>query len=89
VRNEKPAPPLRKKKNWVVVYRRNYQLHRMEVSRAAFKLLSLLTAGRPLGEAIETVCLDPSEKVGDVQLSTWFREWMEEGLFCAVETPSS
>lgn len=91
VRDETPLPPLRKKKNYVAVHRRNFQVFRSSLPRPAFKLLSLLRAGTPLGAAIESVCLDPTERVSESQLAAWFQQWMQDGLFHSIEknTPTA
>ena len=78
VDGENAFPRIARKKTWVVAYRRDYHVHRMDVTPAAFELLTALAAGKPLGEAIEGAA-KPS------QLFEWFRDWMAEGLFQAVE----
>jgi hypothetical protein len=88
VDEENPAPRLARKKTWVVAYRRNYHVHRMDMAQPAYELLSALAAGQTVGDAILCVLtrkIRPAVK--QKQLFEWFRDWMAEGLFQAVELP--
>jgi len=86
VDEENRFPRVAAKKSWVVAYRRDYQVHRMDLLEPAYELLSALASGGTMGEAIMAV---PSRKwrpaVKQSQLFEWFRDWMAEGLFQAVE----
>jgi hypothetical protein len=79
VDEENKPPQIRKRKTFVAAFRRNYRVHRLDLNRQAFELLSLLAAGKTLGEALSTV------RVPQARLFQWFRDWMSEGLFRAVE----
>jgi hypothetical protein len=86
VDGENRIPRLARKKNWVVAYRRNYQVHRIDLTEPSYELLSALASGRTMGDAIMAVLSrkwHPSLKQS--QLFEWFRDWMAEGLFQAVE----
>ena len=79
VDEENPFPRIRPKDNWVLAYRNQYSLFRDNLSRPAFELLSGLTAGVSVGEAIGSVAATQKKLFG------WFREWMSAGLFQSVE----
>ena len=86
VDGENPFPRIAQKKSWVVAYRRNYQVHRLDLSEPAYELLSLLASGRTLGEAITCILTRKRRPAtGESQLFGWFRDWMSEGLFQSVE----
>ena len=86
VDGENRVPRIAAKKSWVVAYRRNYQVHRIDLTEAAYELLWALASGRKLGEAIAAVLTGKGRKaVKQSQLFEWFRDWMAEGLFQAVE----
>ena len=86
VDGENEFPRIAAKKSWVVAYRRNYRVHRIDLTEAAYELLSGLASGRTLGEAIVAVLTRKGRKaVKQSQLFEWFRDWMAEGLFQAVE----
>ena len=90
VDKENPKPKIAAKKTWVAAYRNNYSVHRLDLSQPAYELLSALAEGTPVGEAIMRVL---SRKwrpaVKQAHLFEWFRDWMAEGLFQAVElTPA-
>src|ERR1700693_1159669 len=82
VDEENRFPRVAAKKSWVVAYRRDYQVHRMDLAEPAYELLSALASGRTMGESI-TVVLPRKWRpaVKQSQLFEWFRDWMAEGLF--------
>jgi hypothetical protein len=80
VDEENPFPALRRKNTWVVAYRRDYRLHRLNLPRPAFELLQSLVAGETVGAAVRK-----RRAVNQEQLFEWFREWMAEGLFAKLE----
>jgi hypothetical protein len=81
-------PSLRRKNNWVVVFRRNYTLWRLDLTRQAHDLLQSLVAGKPLGQALSTSLARNRHSISEVQLFSWFREWVADGLFQAIEQTS-
>jgi hypothetical protein len=86
VRQERPLPPLGRKKTWVVVYRRDYQVWRMDLTEPMFAALSAFSAGRTLDQAIRA---GAKKFVGSHEellesVMRWFSEWREEGLFTAI-----
>ncbi|HLG96266.1 MAG TPA: DNA-binding domain-containing protein [Bryobacteraceae bacterium] len=86
VDGENPFPRTARKKSWLVAYRHNYGLHRMELSQPAYELLSAIAEGKTLGQAIAPVMARrwrPAVKQSD--LFGWFRDWMAEGLFQSLE----
>jgi hypothetical protein len=86
VDEENPAPRLLRKKSWVVAYRRNYRVHRMDLAQPAHELLSALASGQTVGDAIVSVMTRKwRPAVKEKQLFEWFRDWMAEGLFQAVQ----
>ena len=86
VDEENPFPRIRKRRTWVAAYRSNYRVHRLDLKRPAYELLSALASGKKLGEALMEVCV-PGRRpaVKESQLYEWFRDWMAEGLFQTVE----
>jgi hypothetical protein len=86
VDEENPVPRLARKKTWVVAYRSNYSVHRMDLTQPAYELLSALASGETVGDAIVSVMTRKFRRaVKEKQLFEWFRDWMAEGLFQAVE----
>jgi hypothetical protein len=86
VDGENGFPRIAQRKTWVVAYRRKYQVHRMDLSEPAYELLTALTSGRTMGEAIMAVLTRKwRPAVKQSQLFEWFRDWMAEGLFQSVE----
>ncbi len=85
VRQGTTCPSTRRKDHWAVVYRRQYALRWLDLSRPAYRLLQALVGGVPLGDALSSVLKGRRQPVGEVQLFSWFRGWVTEGLFQAVE----
>lgn len=52
VRRSEPLPPRTKKRTWVVVYRKDWTVWRMDLDRVQFELLSTLCRGRTLAQAL-------------------------------------
>ncbi len=79
-------PNARKKDTRVAVFRRNYACWRLELSRSAHDLLQALAEGTALGDAVAaTRKMRGRGVVGEEQLFRWFRDWVREGIFQAVE----
>jgi len=86
VDEENPFPRLARKRTWVVAYRSQYSLHRMNLTQPAYELLSALARGEMVGNAIISVMTRKwRPAVKQAQLFEWFRDWMAEGLFQAIE----
>jgi Putative DNA-binding domain len=52
VRRSEPLPPRSRKRTWVVVYRKDWVVWRMDLDRVQFELLSALCRGRTLAQAL-------------------------------------
>jgi hypothetical protein len=79
-------PRTRRKDAWLAVFRRDYGVHRLELTRPAYDLLSELAAGRALGDAVTTAARRRGAAAArETQLYRWFRQWMASGLFAGIE----
>jgi len=79
VKDGTPHPTTRRRSTWVAVFRRDYAMTRLDLSRDAYELLSKLVSGATLGDAVRS-----APRAKEEQLFQWFREWMAEGLFQRV-----
>ena len=71
---------------WVVVYRRDYGVFRLALTRASHDLLADLVSGTPLGAAVaRALRAGRTRAPGEAELFRWFREWVSGGLFRTVE----
>ena len=52
VRRSEPLPPRTKKQTWVVVYRKDWVVWRMDLDRVQFELLAALCRGKTLAQAL-------------------------------------
>jgi Putative DNA-binding domain len=78
-------PRPRRKASWVVVFRSDYAVYRLDLTREAHDLLADLVAGVPLGKAVAAALLrGRRERPGEEELFRWFRQWIGHGLFRAV-----
>jgi hypothetical protein len=80
-------PRARLKDTWVAVYRRDYRVFRLDLTRAAHDLLADLAQGTPLGTAI-AAAIRPGGRHAptETELFRWFRQWVSGGVFRSVET---
>ena len=83
-RHDHPKP--QRRDAWVAVFRQSYAVYRRELARPAFRLLSDLASGIPLGEAL-AAALARRGAPGEDALTRWFREWAADGLFTRIELP--
>jgi hypothetical protein len=72
---------------WLVVSREDFIVRRRPVTRTAFQLLTSLTNGRTIGEAIEDGVESGHAEVDELtsNLRSWFETWAQAGFFRAVE----
>jgi hypothetical protein len=82
---DRPSPAPRRRASWVALYRRNYSVLRLELSRAEHDLLRAIVDGAPLGEALATAAASKSQRQ-QAKVFRWFRTWISEGLFTAIES---
>ncbi|MCI0587055.1 MAG: DNA-binding domain-containing protein [Planctomycetes bacterium] len=83
---EGKAPGIPRPRNsWIAVYRRDFIVWRMSLTRTMFRLLEGLGAGRTLGSAIRS-CLRAAPELERFAFH-WFREWVSEGLFSEIHPP--
>jgi hypothetical protein len=71
---------------WLAIYRRQYAVYRLDLSRSAHDLLADLAGGRPLGAAVAAALKRRTRPRPDEDtLHRWFRHWVAGGIFSAVE----
>ena len=79
-------PRPRKQASYVLVFRRNYGMYRLNVSAAAFAVLEDVVAGRPMGEVVRRSMSRRGQRRATVEdFSRWFRQWTSEGVFAGVK----
>ncbi len=85
---DQPPPAARRRPSRVAVYRRRYSVLRLELDRSQYALLTALTAGVPLGEALAGAIGSSPSPRRQAKVFSWFKTWISEGLFAAVEVES-
>jgi hypothetical protein len=83
-KHDHPRPV--RKDGFLAVYRRNYAVYRLELSKPAFALLKDLAGGKKLSVALRAASRRGGRPPGEDQLFRWFREWVSVGIFSRVET---
>ncbi len=78
---KRPCPKPVKRPSWVAVYRRDYSVLRLELSRAEHDLLQDLVSGVPLGDALAAAMAGSGSARRQARVFRWFRNWIREGLF--------
>ena len=84
LREETLPPPIRRKDTWLAVFRRDYSLQSLPLTRPAYDVLSALAAGSNLGDAILAGKMNTPTR--HRQLTALFRTWTGEGLFQTIRT---
>jgi hypothetical protein len=77
-------PPMKRQDTWVAVYRRSYEVWRMDLTKPAHDLLGDLAGGASLGDAVAAALKRGRGRVKEVDLFRWFRRWVAAGIFRRV-----
>ena len=79
-------PKARLQNTWVAVYRRDYAVWRLDLTRPAHDLLADLHAGKSLGEAIAAAVARGGRRAPrSDELFPWFRQWVSGGVFAEID----
>ena len=78
-------PGVGRKPTYVAVWRKRYEVWRLELPKPAHDFLSDLAKGRPFGKAVAAAARGLQGNAGD-QLFRWLRDWVAEGMFQGIET---
>lgn len=84
--DEHDHPPTGRRPTWIAVYRKNYEVWRLDLSKPAHDFLAALVKGRPFGRAVATAARGLQGSAGD-QLFRWLRDWVAEGFFQGILLP--
>jgi hypothetical protein len=88
VRQECEAvPPLRRKRSWIAVYRKEFQVWRLDLKESAHAALSALHRGRTVTQAVAEASRVWKGNPADLQtqIRQWFGEWVSEGFFARMK----
>ena len=80
-------PEAQRAPSFVAVYRKKYEVWRLDLSAPAYGFLRSLARGRPFGNAIAEVARSHQGDAGD-QLFRWLRDWVAEGMFQGIRIVS-
>lgn len=81
---QRPCPRPRRRNTWIAVYRRDYSVLYLELTRAEHDLLEALTSGTSLADGLEAATLRLRSGQRQEKIFKWFRTWVAEGLFSSV-----
>lgn len=84
----RPCPKPVKRSSWVVIHRRQYSVLRLELSRPEHDLLRMLVDGASLGDALANALAAKTSARQQARVFRWFRAWIRDGLFSAIDSPS-
>jgi hypothetical protein len=80
-------PKPRLKDTWVAIFRRDYRVRRLDLSRPAHDLLADIVSGKTLSDAVGAALLRRSKRgPTEDELFRWFRDWVALGMFSDVKT---
>ncbi len=77
-------PDVGRKPTYVAVWRKRYEVWRLELTKPAHDFLAALAKGRPFGRAVAVAVRGLQGNAGD-QLFRWLRDWVAEGMFQGIE----
>ncbi len=85
-REERQRPRVEAEPSWVVLYRRNHRVWRLDLSREQYAILAALIGGTPLVTALEEAAALPGIDVEALtaSLGEWFGDWTGMGFFAAI-----
>jgi len=78
-------PDVGRKATFVAVWRKGFEVWRLDLSKPAYEFLGALAKGRPFGKAVAAAARGIQGNPGD-QLFRWLRDWVAEGMFQGVVT---
>jgi hypothetical protein len=87
VRQKRDAvPPLKRKRSWIAVYRKEFKVCRLDLSQAGHAALSALERGRTVAQSVAAAArrwkgTPDALRAG---IRRWFGEWVSEGYFARV-----
>ena len=73
----------RPKASWAAVHRRSFVVHRLDLTRGEFHLISALAAGQPLGKALRLAARKTGKALSPAAVRKAFRVWTSEGILRA------
>ena len=84
--DEEEPPQPRRERTRLAIYRKDWTAHWAELSEPAFLVLSALSQGLDLAQALAAgvESLPPAKR--EETVFAWFREWLAEGFFAGVES---
>ena len=89
MREEKSPTPPAPSKSYVVVFRHDDTVWRMDLAESEYHLLKKLFSGVPIGKALDTIGaeLNLPETELSAQLSQWFGRWIRNGILAKIDEP--
>jgi hypothetical protein len=82
--HDHPKPRVRS--SWAAVYRHDYSVWRLDLTRPEHDLLRDLSSGQPLGAATATALKRGGRRAPkEDDLFAWFRRWASGGMFATVD----
>ncbi len=76
-------PGVSRRRSWTAVWRKSYEVWRLDLSEPAYEFLRALARGRPFGSAVASAARRLKGNPGD-RLFRWLRDWVAEGMFTGV-----
>lgn len=80
-------PPTGRKATRVVVWRKRFEVWRLDVAERPYALLRALLRGEPFGKAVARAAKG-LEGAGAEPIYRWLRDWVAEGMFARIRTAS-
>jgi len=83
---QRKLPRLKRTRSWVAVYRKEFQVWRLDLTAPAHAALSALHRGRTVSQAVAAAARrwTGTPEALQSEIRRWFGEWVSEGWFARV-----
>jgi hypothetical protein len=81
---EHDHPSTARQATWTAVWRKSYEVWRLDLSKPQHDFLKALARGRPFGKAVADAARGLQGAAGE-QLFRWLRDWVAEGMFTKLD----
>jgi hypothetical protein len=87
VRQERdPLPPLKRRRSWIAVYRKEFKVFRLDLKEAGHAALAALQRGRSVSDSVAAAARRWTGTPAGLQalIRQGFGEWVSEGFFARI-----
>lgn len=84
-KEDRDPPRMKKAQTYTAVYRKNFTVWRMNLTRPQYRIVKLFLEGHTVIDALEKASKGSDLAGSAQQLRAWFQDWFAEGWFGRIE----